>query len=151
MEVLYRILCVAVTGVCLTQTAVADGNIYQGRILAETHCARCHVIGDFNKFGGIGSTPSFRLLRSLDDGMERFQTFYERRPHPVFVRVPDVPRWSKALAYATEFTVTPEAIEDLLAFVKTMKQINLSRIPVIRSVGPSARKRLSGSRLRKSE
>ena len=53
---------------------------------------RCHMIGDFNPFGGIGSTPSFQLLAMRDDWLERFQTFYERRPHPVFVRVPGVSR-----------------------------------------------------------
>ena len=149
MKILYRFLFVAVTWLSLVQVATADGNIDRGRTLAQTHCARCHVIGDFNKFGGIGSTPSFRLLRGIEDGMVRFQTFYERRPHPVFVRVPNIPRWSKAPAYATEFTVTPEAIKDLMAFVKTIKKIDLSRIPVINGVGPNARQRLSGSRLRK--
>jgi len=38
------------------------------------HCARAHVIGDFNPFGGIGSTPSFQLLAKRDDWLERFQT-----------------------------------------------------------------------------
>jgi hypothetical protein len=75
------------------------------------------VIRAFNKFGGIGSTSSFRGVR----GMEHFQTFYtSRRAHLAFVRVPDIPKWSNVPAYATEFTVTPQAIDDLLAFVKTI-------------------------------
>jgi hypothetical protein len=52
--------------------------------------------------------------------MERFQTFYSRRPHPAIVCVPDDPEWSNVPAYATEFTVTPDAIYGLLAFVKTI-------------------------------
>ena len=61
----------------------------------------------------------------MEDGMKRFQTFYTRRPHPSFVRVPDVPKWSNVPAYATEFTVTSEAIDDLLAFVKTIAKLDL--------------------------
>lgn len=72
-----------------------SGDPNAGRMVARQHCARCHVIGDFNPYGGIGSTPSFQLLARRSDWLERFQTFYERRPHPVFVRVPDVPRWTK--------------------------------------------------------
>jgi len=120
--------------------ALADGDVSKGRELSITHCARCHVIGDFNKFGGIGSTPSFPLLVGLEDGFERFRTFFERRPHPVFVRVPDVPRWSKAPAYATEFTVTHETLNDLMAYVRTIKKKDLSRVPVVGGFGSRQRK-----------
>ncbi len=126
----------------------AGGNLKKGEDLAITYCARCHVIGDFNKFGGIGSTPSFPLIRGLDDGMERFQTFYARRPHPAFITVPNVPKWSKAPAYAAEFTVTEEAIEDLLTYVKTIEKLDLSRVPVVRGFGPTSKQRLQGSRLK---
>ena len=47
--------------------AWADGDVTKGRELAETHCARCHVVGNFNKFGGIGSTPSFNLIVGMDE------------------------------------------------------------------------------------
>lgn len=147
MKSRWIMLCVALAGAGLSQRAIADGDIDKGRELAVTHCARCHVIGEFNKFGGIGSTPSFRLIRGLEDGMERFQTFYERRPHPVFVRVPDVPKWSDADPYVTEFTVTLEAIDDLLAYAETIEKLDLSRIPVVGGVGPSRKQQLSGSRL----
>ena len=49
------------------------------------------------------------------------RTFYARPPHPVFVRVPGVPRRSNAPAYASEFMVTPGDIENLVAFVLTLK------------------------------
>ncbi len=45
-----------------------------GRKMPLEHCARGHVIGDFNPFGGIGSTPSFQLLAKRSDWLERFQT-----------------------------------------------------------------------------
>ncbi len=60
----------------------AEGDADAGRRLATTHCARCHVVGDHNKLGGIGSTPSFQLLARRDDYRERFETFYARRSPP---------------------------------------------------------------------
>ena len=114
------------------ETVNAEGNVIKGKILAEKHCARCHVVGNFNKFGGIGSTPSFQLIIGMKDGFERFETFFERRPHPVFVRIPSVPRWSKAPSYATEFTVTDQSLGDLLSFVKTIKKKDLSKVPIIK-------------------
>ena len=45
-----------------TTVAWAGGDAEAGRKISETHCARCHVVGDFNPMGGIGSTPSFQLL-----------------------------------------------------------------------------------------
>ena len=99
----------------------AEGNPEKGREIATTHCARCHVVGDFNPYGGIGSTPSFQLLAKRDDYLERFGTFFERRPHPVFVRVPGVPKWSNLPSHVAEFEVLPESIEDIIAFVKTLR------------------------------
>ena len=105
-----------------TAPARADGDLEAGRKMALEHCARCHVIGDFNPFGGIGSTPSFQLLAKRNDWLERFQTFYERRPHPVFVRVPGVPRWTNLPSYVQEFRVTPENIQDIIAFAETLRR-----------------------------
>ena len=137
-----RAIFIALLFVVAGRPAYGEGDVKKGEDLSVTHCARCHVIGDFNKFGGLGSTPSFPVIVGMDDGYERFETFFERRPHPVFVRVPDVKRWSSAPAYATEFTVTAKAIEDLMAFVKTIKPKDLSRIPTVGGFGPRQRQRL---------
>jgi mono/diheme cytochrome c family protein len=79
------------------------------------------VIGEYNPLGGIDSTPSFYSLARRADAVERLQTFYQRRPHPVFVRVPGVARWSDTPPYAKPFTVTPEQIEHVIAYVLTLK------------------------------
>lgn len=103
--------------------ARGEGNAEQGRQIAIKYCARCHVVGDYNRYGGIGSTPSFQwLANKRPDYLERLRTFYTRRPHPAYVRVPDVPRWTDLPAYASEFTITPEDIEDIIAFVQTLKR-----------------------------
>jgi len=103
--------------------ARAEGDAAKGRELSIKHCARCHVVGDYNPMGGIDSTPSFQMLARRADFAERLQTFYERRPHPVFVRVPGVPRWSRMPPYATPFVVTPEQIEHITAYVRTLKSM----------------------------
>lgn len=117
-----------VAGLVLTAPpALADGDPEKGRILSEQHCSRCHVIGDFNPFGGIGSTASFQMIAKMKDAVERFQSFYARRPHPAFLTVPGVDKWSKAPAYATEFTITLEQVEDIVAFAKTLKKLPIRR------------------------
>ena len=113
--------CAILLGFLASVPALEASDVKNGQKLAETHCARCHVVGDFNKFGGIGSTPSFNLLMGMADGIERFRTFYERRPHPAFVSVPGVPRWTDLPPYALPFEVTPKNIDDLINFVQRLK------------------------------
>lgn len=105
----------------LPATVRAEGDAAKGRQIAVDHCSRCHVIPDHNPYGGIDSTPPFRLLARRDDYLERFQTFYARRPHPVFVRVPDVPPPSDDPAFVATFEITPQQIEDLIAYVEEVR------------------------------
>ena len=103
--------------------ALAEGDVKKGRAIAITHCARCHVVGDYNPYGGIGSTPSFRSMASSPDiFMERFETFYLRNPHPVFVLVEGVRTEFKLPPYAAPFTIKLEDVADIVAFVKTLKK-----------------------------
>jgi mono/diheme cytochrome c family protein len=99
-----------------------SGDAERGFELAREHCSHCHVIGDYNRMGGIGSTPSFQWMVRDPDYAEIFRTFYVRRPHPVFVRVPGVPRWSDAPPYYPEFHVTLDDVEDIVAYVATLKE-----------------------------
>ena len=108
------------TAVLSAGVARAAGDPEKGRDIAVKHCSRCHVIGDYNPYGGIGSTPSFPLLLKMDDWRDRFATFFDRRPHPVHVRVQDVPKWTNLPPNAKEITITLENIDDLLAFVENM-------------------------------
>ncbi len=107
--------------------AKAGGVAEKGRAIAEKHCSRCHVIGRHNPMGGIGSTASFQMIAKMPDGLERFQTFYARRPHPAFLRIPGVPRWSNQPGYAREFTITLEQVEDIVAFAKTLEKLPIKR------------------------
>jgi len=105
----------------VSTAAQAQGDAAKGREIAKKHCARCHVIGADNRLGGIDSTPSFFLMARKPEYLDRVATFFERRPHPVFVRVPGVARWSAAPAYASEFTMTTDDIKKVAAYIKTLK------------------------------
>ena len=66
----------------LATTALADDRVLQGFDVARELCARCHVIGEYNRLGGIGNAPSFQWMVKADDWRERFGSFYARRPYP---------------------------------------------------------------------
>ncbi len=101
--------------------ARAEGDAANGRELAIKRCSRCHVIGDYNRLGGIGSTPSFTWMVRSPDYLQVFRAFYTQHPHPVFVRVPGYPRWSKEPPYYPEFKITPDEVEDIVAYVTTLR------------------------------
>ena len=69
--------------------AIAD-DYAPGEKLTLFHCGRCHVINERNKYGSIGSTPSFGALRTLDDWEDRFNSFYALAPHPAFTQIENV-------------------------------------------------------------
>ncbi|WP_354504016.1 c-type cytochrome [Limibacillus sp. MBR-115] len=99
-----------------------SGDGARGRALAEQHCARCHVIGDFNKYGGLGSTPSFPRLVKLPDWRDRFETFFARRPHPVFVRMPGLESTSLSPSHVTPFDFDLDDLTDLLTYVESQAE-----------------------------
>ncbi len=64
-------LCTLVPAALLLALAPLPGHTAgdpdKGRALAIAHCTRCHVVGEQNPTGGIGSTPSFQVLRTMKD------------------------------------------------------------------------------------
>ncbi len=98
----------------------AAGDTEKGRAIAIEHCSRCHVVGGHNPMGGIGSTPSFQLLRSMMDWRDRFGTFYARRPHPVHVRIEGLPTLTDLPPNAAPFTITIADVDHILAFAETL-------------------------------
>lgn len=101
--------------------AAGQGDPAEGRKLARQHCARCHVIKSYNPYGGAGNTPSFDRLVTWDDGLRRISTFFQRPPHPVFVRMEGVPEMDNVPPTAATFELTTADIDDLLAFAKALK------------------------------
>ncbi len=81
------------------------GDAERGKTLTAANCARCHVIGDHNRSGGINSTPSFWIFaRKPGIYSGRLRTFDQRRPH-LFM----------------EFGVSKTDIENILAYVATLQ------------------------------
>lgn len=103
--------------------AEETGDIENGRKIAQLHCTRCHVVGDYNPGGGISSTPSFQLLvKRRPDYKERFATFYARRPHPAFLSIKGIGRIRPDLPpNAQPVELTLQDVRDVAAFIETLK------------------------------
>ena len=81
----------AVTQRPAAQVALSyDGNRVEGERLSLALCGRCHVINETNRMNGMGSTPSFSVLRSMADWDDRFATFHLRNPHPSFTQIAEI-------------------------------------------------------------
>jgi mono/diheme cytochrome c family protein len=117
-----RLAIAAIVSLLAPAFPAVAGDVEVGRKIALTHCSRCHVIPLHNAFGGIGSTPSFHLLANLEDGIERFETFFDRRPHPNFVRLPGVAPLTAQPAALQPFELTPEELEGIVAYAKALRE-----------------------------
>jgi len=104
-----------------TAMAQDTGPVADGRAISLQHCARCHVVDPANGLGGIGSTPSFKLLMSLPDGEHRFVTFFDRRPHGAFIRMEGVEPPTPLPPSVAEIHLTADDLDAILAFVRTLK------------------------------
>lgn len=100
---------------------LADSVLEQGKRVADQHCSRCHVVGEANRMGGIGSTPSFALLRRMDDWEERYSSFFARNPHPAFVTVEGLSGTRTLPPNAAPITLTEDEVAALMAYVRSMK------------------------------
>lgn len=107
--------------------AAEAGDAARGRKIAETHCSRCHRLSNADRYGGIDSTPSFPLLvQRRPDYRERFETFFERRPHPAWVRIEGVSRMPNDLPpTAAPIELEASGVADIVAYVETLKSESL--------------------------
>ncbi len=104
-RLLVSILLTLVAAGSASNWARAEGDSAKGEDTAIEWCARCHVIGEFNRLGGINSTPSFYIMaRKPDTYSPKLLTFQERRPHA-----------------AIKFDVNEQDLENILAYVSTLK------------------------------
>jgi mono/diheme cytochrome c family protein len=114
----------ALTAGLLAPTMAAD--LENGSRLAREHCTRCHVVGDMNKYGGIGSTPSFAAIKTMDDWEYRFEIFYSLPPHPAVVKVEGITkdRPESLPAFTSQITLSKTELNDLLRFIDTLPKAN---------------------------
>lgn len=104
-----------------------DGDAGLGHKVARSKCTRCHVVDEETRGAGIGSTPSFAVLRSLGDWQDRFQIFYVLNPHPAFTIVEDVtpPFDESRPSPIVPIELTLDEVEHVLAYVAAMAPADL--------------------------
>lgn len=106
---------------------VFEGDANRGADLSQLHCGRCHVISQKNRMKGLGSTPSFGVLRALPDWSVRFQQFYVRNPHPAFTQVDGVtaPFDPERPSPIYPLRITTDDLDAILAFVAALSAADL--------------------------
>lgn len=104
-----------------------DGDAALGLRVSRQHCRRCHVVDDDKRIVGIGSTPSFAVLRSLADWKDRFSAFYALNPHPSFTIIADVTQPFPADSPPTivPIKMTLDEVEAVLAYVAELPAADL--------------------------
>ena len=104
------------------------GDALAGERLALVHCGRCHVVGEKNRMAGIGSTPSFAMLRTLGDWERRFRAFFTLNPHPAFTQVPGVtPPFDEARPPPiAPLEIASADIDAILAYVAALAPADLA-------------------------
>ena len=102
-----------------------EGDDAAGSELALLHCGRCHVIDSRNKWGGIGSSPSFTALRGRENWLALFSAFYLKNPHPSFTQVEGVTDPFERQPAVAPIEITVEELEAILAFVSNLAALNL--------------------------
>lgn len=107
---------------------VVTGDALAGERLALVNCGRCHVVGEKNRMGGIGSTPSFAMLRTLGDWERRFRAFFTLNPHPAFTQVPGVtPPFDQARPPPiAPLEITLADIDAILAYAASLAPADLA-------------------------
>ena len=99
----------------------------RGARAALAHCGRCHVVGPVNRMGGLDSTPSFAVLRTLGDWELRLRGFYLLNPHPSFTQIAGVtePFDIARPPPIAPLRITLEEVEAIAAYVAAMRPADL--------------------------
>lgn len=112
-----------------TVEVALDGDAVLGHKVSRTKCARCHGVDEATKGWGIGSTPSFGVLRALDDWEDRFAAFFVLNPHPAFTQIEDItePFPIDRPSPIAPVELTLDELEALLAYVSAMDAADLGK------------------------
>ncbi|WP_299866394.1 hypothetical protein [uncultured Roseobacter sp.] len=104
-----------------------DGDRRKGEALSLSLCGRCHVINESNRMNGMGSTPSFRVLRGLSDWDRRFANFHLLNPHPSFTQIDGVtdPFDPTLPSPIVPVELTVDDLEAILAYVSGVAPADL--------------------------
>ncbi len=106
-----------------------SGDAALGHKVSREKCTRCHAVDDATRGWGIGSTPSFGVLRALPDWEDRFSAFYALKPHPAFTQIADVtePFPIDRPSPIAPVELTLDEVEAMLAYVSSMPAADLGK------------------------
>ncbi len=106
-----------------------DGDPEAGHKVSREKCTRCHAVDDATRGWGIGSTPSFSVLRALPDWEGRFAAFYALNPHPAFTQITEVtdPFPVDRPSPISPIELSLDELEALLAYVGAMRAADLGK------------------------
>ena len=110
-----------------TATISYEGDAEEGHRVSVEKCTRCHAVDAATRGAGIGSTPSFGVLRALPDWDYRFTVFYVLNPHPSFTQITDVtpPFPIDRPSPIVPIELTLDELEALMAYVAGMDAADL--------------------------
>ncbi len=106
-----------------------DGDAVLGKTVSHVKCGRCHVTSEENRMNGIGSTPSFFVLRTFDDWDLRFSGFYALKPHGAFTQIEDVtdPFPEDRPSPIAPIDLTLDELEAVIAYVRSLAAADLGK------------------------
>ena len=104
-----------------------SGDAVIGQTVSKSKCGRCHVTELSNRGGGIGSTPSFFVMRSFEDWELRFSGFYILKPHPAFTQIEEVtdPFPEDRPSPIAPIELSLDELEAILAYVAALAPADL--------------------------
>ncbi|MEM8626817.1 MAG: hypothetical protein AAGF32_02650 [Pseudomonadota bacterium] len=107
--------------------SVDQGLLDLGEKLSLRHCGRCHVVSSKNRLGGIGSTPSFRALRTIPGGDDKFAAFWSYAPHIAFTQVDGItaPFPPERPSPIAPVELTLDDVEAITAFALSLQPADL--------------------------
>lgn len=111
----------------LPRPVAAEEDWGEGEKLTFLNCGRCHVIGSRNRMGGIGSTPSFMVIRTWEDWEDRMKAFWTLNPHPAFTQIEGVtdpfPPARPSPIHPIELTL--DEVERILRYARSVQPADL--------------------------
>mmetsp|Transcript_28967 Transcript_28967/g.55474 ORF Transcript_28967/g.55474 Transcript_28967/m.55474 type:complete len:247 (+) Transcript_28967:2114-2854(+) len=105
------------------------GDAIAGKAVSYAKCSRCHVTERGRGTFGIGSTPSFFVMRSFEDWEARFAAFYVLNPHGAFTQIEDVtaPFPLDRPSPIAPITLTLDDLDAILAYVAVIDPADLGK------------------------
>jgi len=123
-----------ITGLGLLAASPAGaGEAYApGEELTLLNCGRCHVVSEKNRMGGIGSTPSFAVMRGRENWEERMRAFWTEPPHVAITQIEGVtePFPINRPSPIHPMHLTLDEIDEIIDYVRTLEPPDLENMRI---------------------